>query len=68
MLLSLTIKKSKINSFSLRDNIELTIKDYLRNKIKKDIFMDIHSIEKNDDNYLVIASVKIDNNILNQYL
>lgn len=68
MLLSLTIKKSKINSFKVRGNIELTIKDYLKDKIKKDIFMDIHSIEKNEDNYLVIASVKIDNNTLTQYL
>ena len=62
MLLSLAIKKSKINSLKVSDNLELTIKDYLRDKIKKDILMDIHSIEKNEDNYLVIASVEIDDN------
>ena len=61
MLLSLAIKKSKINSSKVEDNLEVSIKDYLRDKIKKNIFMDIHSIEKNEENYLVIASVEIDN-------
>ena len=66
MLLSLAIKRSKISSFKVRDNLELKIKDYLREKIKKDISLDIHSIEKNEDNYLIIASVEIDKNILSQ--
>ena len=61
MLLSLAIKKSKIKSSKVEDNLEVSIKDYLRDKIKKNIFMDIHSIEKNEENYLVIASVEIDN-------
>ncbi len=62
MLISLTIHENELYAFSVNKNIRLTIKNYLKDKIKKEIDMEIHFLEKKDNNYYVIASIEIDHN------
>ena len=67
MLISLTIQENELYAFSAGKDIRLTIKNYFRDKIKKEIDMEIHFLEKRDNNYYVIASIEIDHNNLFQY-
>jgi len=67
MLLSLTINENELCAYEVSNNIKLTIKNYLKDKIKKEIDMDIHFLEKRENNYYVIASIEIDHNKMSKY-
>ena len=67
MILSLTVDENELNSFNVSNDLELTILEYLRNKIGNDILIEIYCIEKKEGNYLVIASIHNHHKGLSKY-